>query len=129
MLAHVLSALSSAAQPLAPSMAARRFTVSYVVMDIFVPEGARPGDTLGIIFQHHHVENLKGNMMFISVPRNMVAGACFQYRVPHFVGDGWDAPSVLECLVIATRQCVTVSLLRRIEAASYHRRSRRKSVR
>ena len=37
----------------------------------------------------------------------MVAGSCFQTRLPYFIGDGWDEPSVKRTRLLPTPQALT----------------------
>ena len=78
---------------------------SHRVLEVIVPPGAKPGCLLGIVTQRHPVVG-RGEMSFVEMPEGGVPRV-LEVRLPVYIGDGWETPSVLERAIIHQRQALT----------------------
>jgi hypothetical protein len=76
-------------------------TKSFYCDEVFVPTGGEPGDMLAVVVQSG------GKTGFVRVPDGMVEGACFEARIPYWIGDGWEAPTIKNVTLIKSVQALT----------------------
>ena len=55
--------------------------VSYIMLDLFVPEGTEPGDVLGVVLQKNRQKKRWSEMIFVMVPKGMIPGSAFERRL------------------------------------------------